>query len=422
MTPRRTRLSSDPTDVLIDGFTHGGEGVGRIEGKAVFVPETIPGERVRVRVLQDKKRWARAELLEVLEPSPDRVLQPCPYVRPDRDLRCGGCDLQHIRPERQRALKTRVVTEQLQRLGGIEDPPVAPTRTVGPDAAYRNRARFHAAPDGRLGFHAAGSHDVVPIDKCMVLAPLPQSLREVIGDGTGAAEVEVRGHHDGAAMSIRPGPGALQLPEGEADLLLVQPDGSALPMRGDGVCAEVVRGVTYAFPATSFFQNNTHGAEALVDEVLAAVGEVRGALVWDLYAGVGLFSVQLALAGAEVVAVEGDEDAAGWITTNAASAGTVVQGVASDVRDFVGHSANRHDPPDAIVLDPPRTGAGEDLCGALAALRPGAIVYVACDVAALARDAGALAGAGYRLVRAQPLDLFPHTHHIEVVARFSAAT
>lgn len=410
---------ADVEEVDIEGFTHGGEGVGRRDGgKVVFVPETIPGERVRVRVTQEHKRWSRGELVEVIDPSPDRVLQPCPYVQPDRERRCGGCDLQHIVPARQRSLKSRVVREQLQRLGGIADPPVAATLAAGDAVRYRNRARFHAAEDGRLGFHAAGTHDVVPIAECLVLGETAQTVRDTVGDGSGATEVEVRGHAGGAAATIRPGGGALELPDGEFDLLLVQPDGSTVTMRGDGVLSEEVRGLVYRFPADAFFQVNTRGTAVLVEEVLRAVGDVRGNLVWDLYAGVGLFAVPLALRGAEVVAVEGGADADRWIEINAGEAGVVVTGVAAEVGSFVTGSDARRDPPDVVVLDPPRIGAGTDVCGALADLGPGVIVYVACDVAALARDARALTSAGYRLDHAQPVDLFPHTHHIEVVARF----
>ncbi len=443
MSPRRPPLSRAPTEATVDGFTHGGDGVARVEGKAVFVAGTIPGERIRLRVVEDHKSWARADLLEVLDASPDRVVPPCPYV-PE----CGGCDLQHVAPEAQRRLKTRVVTEQLERLGGLSDPPVAPTRAVGPDAAYRNNARFHAGPDGRLGFHRAGTHDVVAVGPCYILGEEAQALRDAVGDDTGAADVVVRAHGgdpdavDGGApdardvrtgsraVVIRPGEGGLTTPEGDFDLLLEQPDGATLPLRGDGVLAETVAGFTYRFDAGCFFQVNRAGAEAIVDEVLAAAGDLAGALVWDLYAGVGLLSLPLARAGAEVVAVEGYADAAGWAQENADAAGCDVTVAAQPVGDFVAAMAGPGsggdapdvvvlDAPDVVVLDPPRTGAGIDVCRQLAALAPATIVYVACDPAALSRDAKVLAEHGYRLRRAVPLDLFPMTHHVEVVATFT---
>ncbi len=421
MSPRRA-LPREPLTAEIDGFTHGGEGVARVEGKAVFVPDTLPGETVRLRVTDDRKRWARGELLEVLTPSADRVEPPCPHApRPGRPG-CGGCDLQHAHPDAQRHLKTRVVREQLERLGGLADPPVAECRPVGPDLGYRTHARMHADEDGRLGFHIAGTHDVVPVAVCPKLTPAAQAVREEVGDDTGADEVAFRAHPSSgtSAITIVPGPGGLELPEGPSDLLLTQPDGRLVTMRGDGILSETVAGHTLDFDATSFFQVSHEGAEALVSEVLGACGEVSGTLVWDLYAGVGLFSLPLAAAGAEVVAVEGHAPAASFAEANAARAGLAVTVLAEPVGEMVARArgVDDRDPPDVVVLDPPRVGAGPEVVADLAALAPAAIVYVACDPAALARDTKALAEAGYRLQAAQPLDLFPMTHHIEVVATF----
>ena len=413
---RRVPLSREVQTAAIDGFTHGGEGVARLEGKAVFVPGALPGEQVALRVTDDRKRWARAELVEVLEASTDRAAEDDPQRH-----RCGGCDLEHVTPEGQRRLKTRVVREQLERLGGLSDPPVANGREVGPAIGYRNRARFHVDDDGRLGFFLPGSHDLLPAAGCRALSPKVLAVADEIGTTT-AAEVTVRAHGRSRAVVLTPGPGGLELPEGAFDLLLEQPDGSTVTMRGDGVLHEDVAGFTYRFGATAFFQNNTAGAEALVREVLAAVGPVDGALVWDLYAGVGLLSLPLARAGAEVLAVEGHEDAAAWAGRNAADVGLDLQIEALGVHPFL-RAARKGDgpadPPDVVVLDPPRTGAGEDAVADLVALAPATIVYVACDPAALARDAKALVAGGYRLTAAQPLDLFPLTHHVETVATFA---
>jgi tRNA/tmRNA/rRNA uracil-C5-methylase (TrmA/RlmC/RlmD family) len=421
----RTPLSDEPRTAHIDGFTHGGEGVARIEGKAVFVADTLPGEEVVLRVVDDRKRWARAELLEVVTPSPDRVEPPCPYApRPGRPG-CGGCDLQHAAPDAQRRLKTRVVREQLERLGRLTDPPVEDCRPVGGDLGYRTHARMHADADGRLGFHVAGTHDVVPVDVCPKLTGATQALREEVGDDTGADEVTLRAHRSTGTSTVvlHPGPGPLQLPGTDADLLLAQPDGSVVAMRGEGLLAEVVDGRRYDFHASSFFQVSPEGAQALIDEVRDACGAVDGALVWDLYAGVGLLSLALAADGAEVVAVEGDADAAQHARDNARAHGLALdvraEPVARTVRGALGQGPSpAGDPPDLVVLDPPRTGAGEDVVRGLARLGPARIVYVACDPAALARDTATLADAGYRLQRAVPLDLFPMTHHVEVVATF----
>jgi len=435
----RRQLPTVPLDATVDGFTHGGEGVARVEGKAVFVPGTIPGERVRIQVVDDRKRWARGELLEVLEASPDRVTPPCPYV-PD----CGGCDLQHVATDAQRRLKTRVVREQLERLGRIADPPVRDTQAVGPDLGYRTHAQLHADDDGRLGFHRAASHDVVPVERCLVVSEEVQALRDAVGDGTGADEVALRAHGrtGAAAVELTPGPGPLEPPGGDFDLLLTQPDGSVVPLRGDGRLAEVVAGRSYGFDVTSFFQVTTHGAEAAVAAMLDAVGDISGAVVWDLYAGVGLLSLPLAAAGAEVLAVEGYAPAAAHARANATANDLRIEVLTEEVSSVTRRAARGEppvpgpeadseaieddtpsplaiDPPDVVVLDPPRSGAGEGVAADLAAIGPATIVYVACDVAALARDARVLTEAGYRLLDALPLDLFPMTHHVEVVATFA---
>lgn len=424
---RRPALPREPVTVPVDGITHGGDGVARLEGKAVFVSGALPGERVTIRVVEDRKRWARAALLEVVDAAPDRVEPPCPYV-PE----CGGCDLQHVSSDGGRALKTRIVREQLQRLGRVPNPPVAACRAVGPDLGYRAQARLHADEAGRLGFHRAASTEVVPIERCLVLTDGAQALRREIGDATGATEVRLRrftedGH---GAVVLSPGPGPLQLPGGEADLLLTQPDGRTVAMRGDGEVEVVVDDLRFLVPAVSFFQPGVDAAAALLREVVAAAGVVDGALVWDLYAGVGLLSLALARAGAEVVAVEGDVLATDAGRRNAerndlhldvrtAAVGRFLRAAVGAVPREPGQAPT--DPPDVVVLDPPRSGAGATVLEDLASLAPAAIVYVACDPAALARDTRTLGDLGYRLERAQPLDLFPMTHHVEVVATFLPA-
>jgi tRNA/tmRNA/rRNA uracil-C5-methylase (TrmA/RlmC/RlmD family) len=423
-------LSREPTEVDIDGFTHGGEGVARIEGKAVFVAGALPGERVVVRVTDDRARWARADLVEVLTASPDRVVPPCPMV-PE----CGGCDLQHASPEAQLRLKTRVVREQLARLAGLPDAPVEDCRAVGPALGYRNHARFHAGPDGRLGFHRAASHEVVPIDRCLVLTDGTQRVRTAIGDATGAVEAGVRAADGHGIAVLRPGPGALTVPTSDEapdiDLVLEEEDGSTVALRGEGVLRREVAGLTLAHGPSAFFQVNDGAPDALVAAVLEACGDVTGALVWDLYAGVGLFALPLARAGAEVVAVESDRVAAAGARDNAAANDLDLAVVTSAVDAFTGTAAAAAtgrlgaalvppalpvEAPDLVVLDPPRAGAGAEVIGHLIDLAVPTIVMVACDVASFARDVRLLTDAGMRLERVVPFDLFPMTHHVELVA------
>ncbi|HWH32270.1 MAG TPA: TRAM domain-containing protein [Egibacteraceae bacterium] len=236
--------------VRLHGLAHGGEAVGRLEdGKAVFVPFAIPGELATVRVTDERARWARAELVEVLEPSPDRVEPACPLFG-----RCGGCALQHIAGPRRRGLLRQVLVDQLQRIGGLDDPPVAEVRDAG-EWAYRTSARFAIARDGALGFRAAGSHDIVAVEHCPLLHPAAQAVRSEVGPryerpGPEVEEVMVRAaaRGDGATLVTLPGASGATI-------------------------TERVGGLEFRVSPGSFFQQNTVGAEillALVREAAAA--------------------------------------------------------------------------------------------------------------------------------------------------------
>ncbi|MBA3621594.1 MAG: TRAM domain-containing protein [Actinomycetota bacterium] len=419
--------------VRLTGMAHGGDAVGHLsDGRAVFVGFAIPGEVVHVEVTTDKPRWARARLLEVLEPSADRVAPPCPYYGT-----CGGCRLQHIAGQRQAQLVGQVVAEQLQRLGGVDNPVVA--ETVRPaDYGYRSRARFAVDRAGRLGFRKAASHDIVAVERCLLLDEATQTAREAAGDRwTGATEVEVRSGVRGAAAIVdvvaKPR-GRPALPPGE---LAVTRRGGGPPLRGDPVVTESVAGMDFRVSPGSFFQANRAGAEALVALVCRAVA--AGDRVLDLYAGVGLFARALAAKGAEVTAVEAGAAAAtdarhnlrdlppssaavGQDLSSSAAVGSgPARVVRAPVERYLAEAAANGTQADVVVLDPPRRGAGTAVVADLVRVARGTIVYVACDPAALARDARALLAAGWRLTEAVPVDQFAQTAQIEVVATFTPA-
>ena len=415
----------DPVELSIDGFAHGGEGIGRIDGKVTLVAGALPGERVRVRVEEDRPRWSRARLLDVLVPSADRVVPPCPIAE-----ECGGCDLQHVRPDAARALKTRVVREQLARLGGkgpAADGLVEDCRSVGPDLGYRNHVQLHAAADGRLGFHRAGTHDVVAVDHCPVARDEVNELLAAFGSASGAAQVSLRVLGTSRAALVTPGEGPLTFPEGDVVpvLGLRSPDRPPVVVRGEGEAVTEVAGVTMHVPMPAFFQVNDGGAEALVAEVLAAAGDVQNRDVWDLYAGVGLLSLPLARAGGHVLAVESVTLAADAARRSAEELGLDVTVLTERVEKVTARGAKGDRTlaaPEVIVADPPRAGLGARVAEDLAALRPARIVLVSCDVAAFARDVRDLEKFGLRLERAVPLDLFPMTHHVEIVSTFVRGT
>ena len=388
---------SAPVEVELHGFAHGGEAVGRLpDGRVVFVAHGIPGETVTVEVTTQHKRWTRGRLVDVVAASPDRVDPPCPYFGPDR---CGGCRLQHIAPQRHRALLRQVVVDQLQRLGGIPDPPVGDVVEAG-EYGYRNRARFGVTAAGSLGFRRHGSDELIPIDRCLLLdEPTSQLHRSVGTEVAGAAEVEVRTGTTGGAVVATGG-------------------GKPSVVGGEPVVMQTVGGFDYQVSATSFFQSNATGAAILLDLVRAAAAVKDGDTALDLYAGVGLFARGLAADGATVTAVEGSRSSAADARRNLHGLARVVQ---KPVERVVARMATDGQHFDVVVADPPRKGAGAGVIPAIAAVATRAIVVVACDPAALGRDAGLLRGLGWGLTQAIPVDQFAQTGHIEVVATFRRA-
>ena len=384
--------------VDLHGFAHGGEAVGRLpDGRVVFVAYAIPGEQVSVEITEDHKRYARARLVEVVTPSEDRVQPPCPYFGPGA---CGGCRLQHIAPARRKVLQRQVVVDQLQRLGRIPDPPVAEMVDAG-EYGYRNRARFGVTPSGALGFRRASSNELLPIDRCLLLDDATQALREKAGDGfAGVGEVEVRTATAGSAV-------------------VVDPTGSAHLVAGDGELHQTLDDLAYDVSPTSFFQSNTAGAQILLRLVRAAAGVQAGDTALDLYAGVGLFAKGLVADRATVTAVEGAPASAADAQRNL---GPSAQVVAAPVERTLPRMLRQRLTFDVVVLDPPRRGAGKDVTDQVATLAGRTIVIVACDPAALGRDAGILRERGWNLVEAVPVDQFAQTGHIEVVATFSKDT
>lgn len=397
--------------IEITGWTHGGEGVGRLEdGRAVFVAGTIPGETVRADVAIKQKRFARANLVEVLEASPHRVAPACT---------CPGCILSYIEPAHQLELKQRTVVEQVERIGKIPNPTVkAPiTPAVWPNG-YRATARMVLTPEGRIGFSANKSNKIVPIDRCVTFTPsLLKLVESMDGHWAGAEMLRLLATDTEQLVEVFPGDGGLpSAPDGDFTYAIVTV-GQPAVLRGSGhVTFSISPQGTAPFDlrvsAGSFFQSGPVPAATLVDEVLAAADVQPGDEVVDLYAGVGLFTVPLARLAGHVTSVESSQTATDDAVANLA--GTSVTVYHDDCTAWL---AAGHCPNDAVViLDPPRAGAGDETIKLLAATNPKRVVHVACDVAALARDLAAWQAAGYHLNHITPVDMFAHTAHIEAVA------
>ena len=341
-------------EVAVGPVAHGGHCVARVDDRVVFVRHALPGERVVVEVTEGTEGdpfW-RADAVEILAPSPDRVAAPCPYAGPGR---CGGCDFQHVELSAQRALKAAVVSEQLRRMAHL-DVDVTVEAVPGDDGGlrWRTRQRYVELPGGGRAMRKHRSHDTVPVEECLLEAPAGPSY-------------EVRGRR-------------FQVADG------------------------------------GFWQVHPGATEALVDAVLGALDPRPGERALDLYAGVGLFSAFLADAvGPEgrVAAVEGDRTASALSEANCPGVLARSGDVASVL---AGGLPPAWDSADIVVLDPPRAGAKRTVVEQVVARTLRAVAYVACDPAALARDIAIFAEHGYGLTSLRAFDLFPMTHHVECVA------
>jgi 23S rRNA (uracil1939-C5)-methyltransferase len=395
--------------VRITGVAVGGDGLAREDGgRVLLVADALPGELVRASIVDERRNHARAVADEVVEPAAERVEPPCPFVAAG----CGGCGWQHVAAGAQRQLKAAMVADALRRLGGLDDPSVAPGPEL-PPAAYRTTLRGVADADGRFALRRRHSHDLVAVPACQVAHPL---VADVLADGRfpPGAEVTVRaGARTGERLVIvDPAAGEVAVPEGVRVV-----GGDELAGGRRAWFHEDVAGRRFRISARSFFQPLPDGAEALVAAIAEAVGAPPpgGGHLVDLYGGVGLFAATVGIAaGWRVTLVEASASAAADARINLADvdADADARIVRSDVRRWRARRA------DAVVADPPRAGLGRDGVKAVVATRAERVVLVSCDAGALGRDAGLLERAGYRFAGATLVDQFVGTPHVEVVSRF----
>ena len=383
--------------VRAEKLVAGGDALAHLaDGRVVFVQGALPGETVVVDVHTSKRDFARGVATSILEPSPSRVVAPCPRLAAG----CGGCSWQHAQPDAQLQWKTEIVTEALQRIAKVPNPDVRAGGAVEP-WYYRTTLRLAVADDGTVGLRAAASHRVVAIDDCLVAHP---ALVELL------AGLRVRGAEE---ISLR-----VSVATGEITALADAAGAQALGLPADvrvgadAVVHEDVAGVRLQVSAASFFQSGPHAAGLLVAHVREACGDLlaRGGPLLDAYGGVGLFSATLALpAGMTAIVVESSESACRDAAINLGASAEVA---CSRVEDWIPQ------PVRLVIADPARAGLGRDGVAVLAATDAERIVLVSCDAASLARDTQLLAEAGYQHAESTVLDLFPHTPHVEVVTRF----
>jgi len=419
-------------ELTITSLSHAGEGIARHEGRVVFVPFALPGETVRVEIVEDKKNFQRARLIEVITPSPDRIAPRCPHHFAPPLMRssasgeagvgaCGGCQLQHLAYAAQVQYKTQHVIEQLARVGGWSEAEarhiVRPTAPAPQPFGYRNQVQFALTPDGQLGFKAAGSSAIVPITECHIAAPALMQMRQRLNVES-APELERVTLRASAEDELIIFESEADAPEIEIDwpvsVALLRPDGASMALAGRDYLIETIKGRPFQISAGSFFQVNTAVAEKLVNEVLAALTLRASDCVLELYCGVGLFTAFIAPDVQRVIGIEISESAVEDAAANLDEFENV-EIYCAPAEDVLPTLEIR---PDVALIDPPRAGCAPEVLNALLKLNPRVIIYVACDPATFARDAGRLAAGRYKLEAVQPFDMFPQTHHVECVARF----
>ncbi len=411
-------------DIVIERLTYGPDALAHHEGHVLFVPYAAPGDHVRAHVVERRRGWMRAEVRAVHAAGPDRTAPRCPLFG-----RCGGCQWQHVTPAAQRAAKAAVVAEQLARLGGLRDAAVRPVRAAADAWGYR--ARITLVADGRrLGFWRARSHELVEIDECAIADPALVAHLGVARAWAATlrvapARVTLARAPGGvvlvAAVRARPTPVDVAATErllagtGSVRGAVLTGGGVRLVVGDPHLRVAVEPDLALEIPADAFTQVHPAANLLLVAAVLELGAFRPGMRALDLYSGAGNFALPLARRGVAVVGIERAAVAVEAARANAARLGLEARFLC----DAVAPALLRLPPDhlDAVVLDPPRTGAAE-VVGPLVARRPDRIVYVSCDPATLARDAGTLAAGGYRLGRVQPIDVFPQTYHIETVAEF----
>lgn len=412
-TPRRPRVTRPPMQMrtlAITSLAAGGDGVGRDDaGRVTFVPRTAPGDRVRARLVHATKSFARAELVSIDEPSPDRAAPPCPHF-----LRgCGGCTWQHVSRPAQLAAKQAIVANALRKLTGLA---LHPIEDPAPPLGWRRRVRFHVAL-GNVGLFVEGTNTVLPIDHCPQLEPaLDAALAAVRAASPPDGELSLLlGHRGDVVVGVsRPWKLAASL-VGSAGIV-----GVVAGAESHGTHVIEIEPGLWSGP-TDFAQASAAGNRALIARTRAALGppSSSSATLVELYAGSGNFTRGFIDDGWGVLATDGVPRVEGNPAASAASGaasgakGRLAEHRVGPVGDVL---ATIDGPVDAIVLDPPRVGAADAIDG-IVRLSPRVIVYVSCDPATLARDLDRLVGAGYRATDAWPIDLMPQTAHVEVVVR-----
>ncbi len=380
-------------ELEITGIAHLGEGIGKHEGKVVFIPYVIPGEIIRAKIIKDEGDFYRGEIIDILQPSIFRESPPCKLFG-----QCGGCSFQHVAYIYQTKLKEIVVIEQLKRIGGFETPEDFTKLTIKTDNPfnYRNRGDFSINRQKALGFKMRGTHKFIPVEYCHIMH---QEINNILLHLHG--KNPKRKTHN---ITIRYGV--------NTGSWLVQPEMEISEIKtGQSFYTEKLLGKEFTISAPSFFQVNTHQAENLIKTVLNYLTPDDKTVI-DAYAGVGTFTAFIADKAERVIAIEESRSAYKDAKINLKEYDNITYLCQKTEEALMKPDISA----DAIVLDPPRVGCMKEVLQAIVERRIKKIIYVSCEPSTLARDLKYLKEQGYKLLEVQPVDMFPQTYHIENVA------
>ncbi|MCW6038590.1 23S rRNA (uracil(1939)-C(5))-methyltransferase RlmD [Spirulina subsalsa FACHB-351] len=426
-----------------------GEGVGRWQDRVVFVPDTVPGDQVLVRLIQVKRQFAHGKLQEILTPSPHRIRPRC--IVADK---CGGCQWQHIEDSYQQTLKLNIVRQALLRIGGFSDPPLVPFLPTSAMLGYRNKATYPLARSSQgqvqAGYYRKGSHVLINLNQCPVqderLNPLLAEIKQDIQAQGWSIYNEER--HQGRLRHLalrigrRTGEMLITLITTNFELKHIGDQSIAWMQRYPnlvGVCVnsnpeqtnrilgsetrciagkpylrEEFAGLVFQLGADPFFQINTEAAEALYEQILGELNLGGSEVLVDAYCGIGTFTLPFARHVKQAIGIELQPSAIAQAQTNAAlNQIENVQFYTGAVEEVIPHLDVI---PDVVILDPPRKGCDRRVLDSLLTYRPSRLVYISCKPATLARDLKILCEGGYHLTKVQPADFFPQTAHVESVA------
>ena len=436
----------------VEGYSSEGQGIVRLDGAVVFVPRTVRGETIDLRITKVLKNVALGELVKIRKPSPERAKPECPHYG-----LCGGCDFQHLSYPEELWAKRQRVQDALKRLGGT-DIQLEGILGARDPAHYRNKSQYPVGRSGEIGFYRAGSHQVVPVTRCLIQPEAADRTARAVGDwmkryhvsafdetaGKGLIRhiyVRVNGRGESLCCVVANGKQVPREPELAAYVRAAAPDTVGVVLntntrRGNVILGEkyrtiwgrdflldTLRGLEFKLSVPSFYQVNRAQAEALYGKALEYAALTGAETVLDLYCGTGTITLCLAreagrAIGAEIVPAairDAEENARRNGITNA----EFFRGDASEVAARLEAEGLA---PDVVTVDPPRKGLAPEVIGSIAAMGPKRVVYVSCDPATLGRDVKRFAGAGYQAERACAVDMFPGTRHVETIVLLQRGT